>query len=53
MSAPDSNRVGAPDSRYSTLIVLNTLALPYEIRFYGAKLKLQQFSGLKGLIRKM
>jgi hypothetical protein len=27
--------------------------LPNEIRFYEAKLKLQQFTGIKGLIRKI
>jgi hypothetical protein len=65
MRAQDSNRVDAPDSRHPTMSVLNTqrslqdsklagsYVLPNEIRFYGAKLKLKQFKGTKGLIRKM
>jgi hypothetical protein len=28
-------------------------ALPYEIRFYEAKVKLQKFTGIKGPIRKI
>jgi hypothetical protein len=50
MSAQDSNRFGAPDSRYPTMSVLITLRSLQasklesgeEIRFYEAKLKLLQ-----------
>jgi hypothetical protein len=55
--------VGAPDSRYPTMSVLNTQrpnwnparskTLPNEIQFSEAKLKLQQFTGSKGPIRKI
>jgi hypothetical protein len=59
--------VGAPDSRYPTMSALNTRAhyrisnwnlarskvLPNEIRFNEAKLKIQQFTGIKGPIRKI
>jgi hypothetical protein len=44
--------VGAQDSRYPTMSVLNTQR-SNEIRFYEAKLKLQQFTGIKGPIRKI
>jgi hypothetical protein len=32
---------------------MRSKVLPIEIRFYEAKLKLQQFTGIKGQIRKI
>jgi hypothetical protein len=60
--------IGAPDARCMTMSVLNTQrhykipnwnpparskVLPNEIRYYEAKLKLPQFTGNKGPIRKI
>jgi hypothetical protein len=62
MSAPDSNRNGVPDSSFPTVNIAHyrtpnwnpasSKVFPNESRFYEGKLKLQQFTGIKGPIRK-